>query len=1033
MLTKALIIALTALGLFAAKQAIPSPPASPPASQAIPSPPATDPATTSQKSPPPAHYSLAVKFDKPKYFLGENVLLDFIVQNTGTAPFVIGTGGDYRGTYRQTRFKVKATAEDGSCAPDPHPNAEMFCMGGLGGSSKLAATDTFTQTLALADYARILKAGKYKVAVSHDLDWDTGNNLPTAIGAVEFVLPSPDQARAVVERMYKLQKDHSHNLSGGKGAAYANFTTLSYPVYLAPLLAKAQSPQTPEDQAEQALIGIGSIPTPEATSALISFAQMTKNNKLALQAARQLETRLPQNSQCTTGECPLASLIAEQNNWIVSQSWRGTFAPSVRLLAEKFLHSGDKDLQAVGGSLTKGFGSGKDLPSLTRALDQALIRSKTLPVDKYFSHRPRGQAPELLQAAGALATKATMPGDPKNAGQAAVFMSVIAKDKTYRPAGWQAQYKKFLASDIPYLRELALKTCPMPAPAVLIPGISALIKDSDLDVQCAAVRLAITMHMPAFKTSLASALSTANDNLLIKQLCDALSAFDKSQTLLILASRFGEAEPENGVVQPRWPVLELLGRAIDAPGWGSRVGVPGPQLSAERLAENKVKQQWINLIKTNRPFFQSGGRLKPGDPRLRPDLFPPYFCCLADANGDGNTKEWPPMSQEIQAALINLSPEYYSSAGMPKPIKPAGQTTPEVNLSDKTTQQELLEKTKAVLPAKWKITSTHAGGLPEDWITKDGRTTFCIEAAGPEGIAKVWFVPADWVGILQSKDHKHASWDWICWDHVLSDRTYKIMAQGEMPFINTSFWKILQGAHTACLIDKVGFDMDRQIFEGKLTSAQTQAQELIDENCKTEAALAEGVNSLIELGVPAKAIILKSAKLLHDPSGGRDAFEAIEHFGGAEATNEAKNESKNEAKEVLLQILSDPSSDESVLFRAAETLDHLGDCSDPRSVQTLTQALERTKYDGYIFPIAQALAHTGDPSAGKTVFSSFMKMQGVYEKVQVADILANLHCHDAAAPIEQLEATINSSTEYPRHCIDAWSERVKTALQRLKE
>ncbi len=440
-----------------------------------------------------------------------------------------------------------------------------------------------------------------------------------------------------------------------------------------------------------------------------------------------------------------------------------------------------------------------------------------------------------------------------------------------------------------------------------------------------------------------------------------------------------------------------------------------PQLAEQRIAESKIKQSWIDLIKMNHALFQSGGRLKIGDSRLKPALFPPSLCVI-DANG----KEYPPMSAEIQAELIDENPDYYSSAGRPKPIKVAGKTTPAVDLTDKVTQHDLLEKTKVALPAQWNITSTHAGGLPEGWISKDRRTVFCVEAAGPEGSAKVWFVPADWVGILQSPDHKHASWDWLCWDQVLSDGTYKIMGQGEMPFINTTFWKILKGAHTACLTDKAGFDMDMQIFEGKLTSAEKQAQQLIDENCKTKEALNEGVNSLIELGVPAKGIVLKSAKLLHNTTGGRGDFEAIEHFGG------------NEAKNACLQILSDPASDEFMLIQAAETLEHLGDVSDPRCVQALTAALQRIKDDQFIFPIAQALAHTGDPSAGKTVFCSFMKMKDVYQKVQVSEILANLHCHDAAAPIEQLEFTIISST-YPKHCIDAWSPRVKTALQRLKE
>jgi len=57
-------------------------------------------------------------------------------------------------------------------------------------------------------------------------------------------------------------------------------------------------------------------------------------------------------------------------------------------------------------------------------------------------------------------------------------------------------------------------------------------------------------------------------------------------------------------------VTELLCRAIEAQGWGARIGVPCPQLPEQRIAENKIKQSWINLIKTNRAFFQAGGRLK---------------------------------------------------------------------------------------------------------------------------------------------------------------------------------------------------------------------------------------------------------------------------------------------------------------------------------------------------------------------------------------------------------------------------------------
>ena len=90
----------------------------------------------------------------------------------------------------------------------------------------------------------------------------------------------------------------------------------------------------------------------------------------------------------------------------------------------------------------------------------------------------------------------------------------------------------------------------------LVPSISPLITDNDIDVQSAAIRLVTELHMPAFKENIASALSSANDSLLLTQLCEALGEFDKSQTLLILASRLGEAKPVSGVV------TELLCRAI---------------------------------------------------------------------------------------------------------------------------------------------------------------------------------------------------------------------------------------------------------------------------------------------------------------------------------------------------------------------------------------------------------------------------------------------------------------------------------------
>ncbi|MCY3021954.1 MAG: hypothetical protein NTW87_23325, partial [Planctomycetota bacterium] len=84
-----------------------------------------------EKPPIPESARVTIGFDRTECFLGENVLVHFTVENAGTSEFKVATGGDYRGAPRHLRFKVTATAQDGTVAADPHPNP--MCFGGLGG------------------------------------------------------------------------------------------------------------------------------------------------------------------------------------------------------------------------------------------------------------------------------------------------------------------------------------------------------------------------------------------------------------------------------------------------------------------------------------------------------------------------------------------------------------------------------------------------------------------------------------------------------------------------------------------------------------------------------------------------------------------------------------------------------------------------------------------------------------------------------------------------------------------------------------
>src|SRR5439155_18188934 len=101
------------------------------------------------KRPVPVGAKVTLELDRREYFLGENVLIHFILENAGDRPFEADFGGDYRGATRHLRFKVTATDESGHVAEDP--DTSEWCCGGLGGGRKLNPTDKFTQSLPLID------------------------------------------------------------------------------------------------------------------------------------------------------------------------------------------------------------------------------------------------------------------------------------------------------------------------------------------------------------------------------------------------------------------------------------------------------------------------------------------------------------------------------------------------------------------------------------------------------------------------------------------------------------------------------------------------------------------------------------------------------------------------------------------------------------------------------------------------------------------------------------------------------------------
>ena len=212
---------------------------------------------------------ITVKPRKDKYFLGENILLDYQISYDGDGMIEVENGSGY-GSF--------ATATD--AAGNPVPESTLpFGSGGSGGGP-VWRDRMATITMPLMRYCRFEKPGEYRVRVIYDLGWSKRDDSEKVLRAapkddprwaettVVLAMPDADQARQVVDHMHRLRTDadyYQHNGYFFHLSDFADFTCLQYPVYL-PILEELAAAK---DGDAKALMGIAHIPTTDATEALI--------------------------------------------------------------------------------------------------------------------------------------------------------------------------------------------------------------------------------------------------------------------------------------------------------------------------------------------------------------------------------------------------------------------------------------------------------------------------------------------------------------------------------------------------------------------------------------------------------------------------------------------------------------------------------------------------------------------------------------------------------------------------------------------
>ena len=412
----------------------------------------------------PPGVKISLVLDRTEFFLGENILLHYCIENTGEPAFSVEVGGDYRGGTRANRFKITARSVAGQPVGDPAP--VQWNMGGLSPNTSLTNGAQWFEQVWLARYCLFEEPGSYTVRVFHDLGWGERQALDPREVTTTITLrrPTPEQARKVVEGMFSALK-YGGPTWGKKSEPQADFSVLRDPVYLPVLVERAQAGSL------DGLRGLASIATPEATAALVEFLKPgadrflappdsgwghgvwlpsgTETKSLSQAAAILLQERLPQREAQTPSLFGSDTLRQRQ----FRHTWRPELAPPVRDFALRLLTETNRDAFLLAARELNSLGRGEDLPALRSALDRAVAATSDQFRADHGYPEPVSACLALAGACARLSASApSFPSDPTSPGGALLYLCALPTNSAACPTGWDPNCAMLLRHKLPYLR-----------------------------------------------------------------------------------------------------------------------------------------------------------------------------------------------------------------------------------------------------------------------------------------------------------------------------------------------------------------------------------------------------------------------------------------------------------------------------------------------------------------------------------------------------------------------------------------------------
>ena len=590
--------------------------------------------TQATKPPVPPNARVTLSCDRDEYFLGENVLVHFKLENTGGEPFEANFGGDYRGAARALRFKVKVLDEKSQTLADPYPSE--LCFGGMGGTREITPDKPFYSSLPIVRYARFDRPGTYEITTHHDFGWDAPpmNVYPEGRITLRFKQPTDVDAARLVNEWLAAGK-YGGSTWGEKAEPHADFSQLRFATYLAPLIEPAKQ------GSKLAIIGIGSIKTPEATRVLIDLVKASRiasagiaetesvpKQTPAADALSQLCSRL--RDPYLRGELgkrnPFEDGAEEPRRWLVENSWRPEFTNDIRQLALEMLTDSDQHLVATGAYMLECAGTQEDAPHVIAALDREVEKTRGMKLQTNLYPRPRGACMELQRAATMMLKRGVIaPAAPKSPGECVLFVMELKRNDEFRPDGWLETCDQLLQHKIPYIQEQTLKHLPTPLPESLRPRLAAILKSRDVDASIEACHIVEKEKLAEFRDVILKILTNAKEDWHYAAADNAALALDTNyERIEILVSRLDQPEMLFKCLNSLKSIFSNVGGG----GWSSNIDV--------RSEARRVKPLWAKFIQEHSADLKAGTKYELPHPAISGEMFPEQFSMTLRPGG-----EWP--------------------------------------------------------------------------------------------------------------------------------------------------------------------------------------------------------------------------------------------------------------------------------------------------------------------------------------------------------------------------------------------------------